>query len=270
MNKSNSLLPKVKAILLDKATEPPHTCDTKPLSGSYLCKLCGLALFRSSDAFDSHCGWPSFDNEIADNIQTQPDADGRRTEIICKRCHSHLGHVFIGEGFTAKNKRHCVNSLAIEHVEDETVKDTEEAIIAAGCFWGVQAKFDELPGVLKTQVGYTGGTMINPTYRQVCRDDTGHAEAVRIIYDPTKLGYANLLDYFFTIHDPSDHGGQGPDRGQQYRSAIFTFNQQQQQTATTAIEKRNKQLSIATRIDPVNTFWPAEEEHQNYFRKHKH
>src|SRR5260221_12478251 len=109
-----------------------------------------------------------------------------RTEIVCSRCRAHLGHVFTGENFTDKNTRHCVNSLSLDFVPDLTVKDTEEAIFAAGCFWGVEHYFKKLKGVLKTQVGYSGGHKDHPTYKEICNGDTGHYEVIRVVYDSSK------------------------------------------------------------------------------------
>jgi len=146
-----------------------------------------------------------------------------------------------------------------------------EATFAAGCFWGVQAAFANVPGVKATTVGYTGGHTPNPTYRQVCSDKTGHAEAVRIIYDPNHLPYEKLLDLFWSIHDPTTLDRQGPDVGSQYRSAVFYHTPEQLKAA-----RRSKQrlqhsdrfsAPVVTEITPVSQFYKAEEYHQNYFQK---
>jgi peptide methionine sulfoxide reductase msrA/msrB len=270
MNKYASLTPNVQAILVDKNTEAPFSGEylSATISGSYLCRGCGLALFRADNQFTSHCGWPSFDDELPNTVKRVPDADGRRTEIVCARCDGHLGHVFGGEGYTDKNLRHCVNSLAIEFVPSTTVLDTEEAIVAAGCFWGVEALFKKLPGVLKTEVGYCGSAIANPTYKTVCEGNTGHLEAMRVVYDTAQLCYEQVLKYFFEIHDFEQIDGQGPDLGEQYLSAIFYFNAEQQAIARAVI----KQLAalgytVATQILPVDKFWPAEEYHQDYYTK---
>lgn len=270
--KTKSLPPATLSIILNKDTERPFTgeYDGYDQPGTYLCRQCGLALFRASTKFHSGCGWPSFDNEIANAVKRQTDADGKRTEILCARCGAHLGHVFIGEGFTKANTRHCVNSLSLDFVPNTEVTDTEEAIFAAGCFWGVEYYFKKLPGVLKTEVGYTGGHKNNPTYKEVCAGGTGHIEALRVVYDPKKISYEELTKYFFEIHDPTQTGGQGPDIGEQYLSIVFYYNDEQKKIA----EKLKQQLqekgySIATKILPVNTFWPAEDYHQDYYQKTK-
>src|SRR5580692_6344569 len=131
--KTKSLSQNIIDIIHNKATEHPYTNEYNDTQdqGTYLCRQCGLALFRSQTKFHSGCGWPSFDEEISDAVKHETDADGRRTEILCSRCNAHLGHVFHGEQFTSKNTRHCVNSLSLDFVADNTVLDTEEAIFAA-------------------------------------------------------------------------------------------------------------------------------------------
>lgn len=138
LDKTASLTPQSRRIICHKATEYPHTGQyVKPIKqGTYLCRRCGLALFRGSSQFHSGCGWPSFDDNIIQAVKQVPDADGQRTEILCERCDAHLGHVFTGEHFTHKNLRHCVNSASIDFVESDAVLDTEEAVVAGGCFWG--------------------------------------------------------------------------------------------------------------------------------------
>lgn len=268
--KTASLTPIVLTVVSEKGTERPFTGEYDDFgeSGTYLCRQCGLPLFRSQTKFHSGCGWPSFDEEIVNAISYQTDADGRRTEILCSRCHAHLGHVFSGEQFTDKNTRHCVNSLSLDFVNDQTVKDTEEAIFAAGCFWGVEYYLKKLPGVLKTEVGYTGGKKLNPTYDDVCAHDTGHVEAIRVVYDPTKISYENLVKYFFEIHDFSQTNGQGPDIGEQYLSRIFYYDDAQKGIAQKIIhELELKNYSVATKLLPVSTFWRAEKYHQDYYAK---
>jgi peptide methionine sulfoxide reductase msrA/msrB len=268
--KTKSLPPNALYVVLNKGTEPPFTGPYTDWdgAGSYLCRQCGLTLFRSQAKFHSGCGWPSFDEEIPKAVTQKPDADGRRTEILCARCKAHLGHVFQGEKFTTKDIRHCVNSLSLDFVPDLMVKDTEEAIFAAGCFWGVEYYFKKLPGVLKAEVGYTGGHQTEPTYDEVCQGKTGHVEALRVIYDPTTVTYEQLTRYFFEIHNPTQKNGQGPDLGGQYLSMIFYYDEQQKKTAEGLIQELEKKgYAIATQLAAVTTFWRAEDYHQAYYDK---
>ena len=150
---------------------------------------------------------------------------------------------------------------------------TEKATFAAGCFWGIEHAFSEIPGVMETQVGYTGGTKRNPTYEEVCSGNTGHAESVLVTFDPSKVSYRELVKNFFDIHDPTQEDRQGPDIGSQYRSAIFYHSPNQKRVA----ERTKRELDdskmfkkpIATEIKPAKKFWPAEGYHQKYYKKHK-
>lgn len=266
------------AVIIDKGTERPFTGEYNQhfVPGIYVCRQCHAPLYLSTDKFQSHCGWPSFDDEIANAIGRQPDIDGRRVEINCQRCAGHLGHVFEGEQLTAKNTRHCVNSISLRFLSVEKCLQLAAendasigaAIYAAGCFWGVQYQFDRLPGVLLTQVGYTGGHVDQPSYEAVCRHDTGHAEALLVIYDKSQTDFKTLTQCFFEIHDPTQHHRQGPDIGSQYRSEIFTLTDEQADIANALIDELSAQnLSITTQVTPASTFWPAEEYHQAYYDK---
>lgn len=268
--KTASLPDIILAVVKSKGTEQPFSGEYDDFgeSGTYLCRQCGLPLFRSQTKFHSGCGWPSFDEEIQDAVTREVDADGRRTEILCSRCHAHLGHVFTGEQFTGKNTRHCVNSLSLDFVSDLNVKDTEEAIFAAGCFWGVEYYLKKLSGVLKVESGYIGGHTKHPTYEQVCSGATGHYEAVRVIYDPSKISYKELTKYFFEIHDPTQTNGQGPDHGQQYLSVVFYYDEEQKNIALKLINQlENLGYHVATQVLPASTFWRAETYHQDYYQK---
>lgn len=146
---------------------------------------------------------------------------------------------------------------------------TETAILAAGCFWCVEAVFDDLVGVQSVESGYIGGHVDNPTYRQVCEEDTGHAEAVRITFDPSQISYDELLDVFFHVHDPTTLNRQGNDVGTQYRSAIFTLNDAQKTSAEKAIAEAQPEWPspIVTQVVAATRFWEAEDYHQEYFAK---
>lgn len=266
--KTSSLTDLELNVVQNKGTEPPFSGEYDDFGekGTYLCRQCGLALYRSQTKFHSGCGWPSYDEEIANTVTRVPDADGQRTEIQCTRCHAHLGHVFKGERLTEKNIRHCVNSLSLDFVSDETVMDTQEAIVAAGCFWGVEYYFQKCLGVLKTEVGYTGGNKKNPTYEDVCTGTTGHYEAIRVLYDPKKTSYEDIIKYFFEIHNPTQPDGQGPDIGTQYLSAIFCYNDIQKQTALRVIDELKQMgIQVATKVLPVVPFYRAEKYHQDYY-----
>jgi len=270
MNKYAALTPTVLHVLQDKGTEPPFSGKYYAVlsNGTYLCRGCGLALFRGNNQFHSGCGWPSFDQEIPGAVLHQPDRDGHRVEIICSHCHGHLGHVFTGERFTSANTRHCVNSLAIEFVNDRELLSSEEIILAAGCFWGVEHLLKAIEGVLLTEVGYTGGALAYPSYEAVCSTTTGHLEAVRIVFDPKRVSLMEILHYFFEIHNFTQTNGQGPDLGSQYLSAIFYFTKAQQQIAEQIIQRLIMQgYKVATRLYPATTFWPAEDYHQAYYQK---
>ncbi|MFC3908262.1 bifunctional methionine sulfoxide reductase B/A protein [Legionella dresdenensis] len=270
VDKINSLTPAIKRIICYKATEYPFTGQYNKTTsyGTYLCRRCGLALFRSDSQFHSNCGWPSFDESILKTVAQVPDPDGERTEITCSRCAAHLGHVFTGENFTAKNLRHCVNSAALDLVAGNQVQDTEEAIVAGGCFWGIEHFMRQIPGVLKVEVGYIGGIKPEPTYEEVCSGLTRHYEAARIVFDNSQTNYHTVIKRFFEIHDPTQRNGQGPDIGSQYESAIFYYNLEQLteiQDLIALLKKRGYQ--VATSLRKAVTFWPAEDYHQAYYSK---
>jgi peptide-methionine (S)-S-oxide reductase len=146
---------------------------------------------------------------------------------------------------------------------------TEKATFGAGCFWGVEVEFRNVPGVVDAAVGYEGGTLENPTYEQVCRKDTGHAEVVEVAFDPAEVSYDELLDTFFELHDPTQLNRQGPDVGTQYRSVVFTHSAEQEQAARAARERAQERLDrpVVTAIELASDFWRAEEYHQQYLVK---
>jgi peptide methionine sulfoxide reductase msrA/msrB len=265
------LTPEEERVIIRKGTERPFTgeYDKHFAEGVYTCRRCGAELYESSSKFNSGCGWPAFDDELPGAVKRLPDRDGIRTEITCAKCGGHLGHVFAGERLTAKNVRHCVNSISLNFVPAGQVK-TQRAIFASGCFWGTEYHLQKAPGVISTTVGYTGGRVPNPTYKQVCTDRTGHAEAVEVVYDPAKTNYEKLARLFFETHDFTQLNRQGPDIGKQYRSAVFYLDEKQKQTAEELIKKlKKKGFAVKTEVTRATKFWPAELYHQDYYIKTK-
>ncbi len=266
----NNLTPEEERIIAHKGTERPGTGEYlyNKDKGVYNCRRCGAPLYRSEDKFDSHCGWPSFDDEIPGAVKRKTDADGRRTEILCAVCGGHLGHVFLGERLTSKNTRHCVNSLSMKFQPTADTPKAQVAYFAAGCFWGVEHLFKKEPGVISTQVGYMGGLLERPTYQQVSRGNSGHAEALRVEFDPQRTDFETLCRYFFEIHDFTQEDGQGPDIGEQYRSEIFVTDGAQRAIAERLIEElRELGYDPVTQVSAAGIFWPAEDYHQDYYAK---
>ena len=268
--KYNELTPEEEKVIIHKGTEIPFSGKyyNQNEDGTYICKRCNAQLYLSEDKFDSHCGWPSFDDEIPGAVKRVPDPDGIRTEIICNNCGAHLGHVFNGEGFTEKNIRHCVNSISLNFIPAIVKEEKRKAYFAGGCFWGVEYFFQNAEGVISTHVGYMGGHKQNPTYEEVSNSTTGHAEALEVVYEPSKTTYEKLAKLFFEIHDPTQINRQGPDIGEQYRSEIFYADNEQKQTAERLIKiLKDKGYKVVTRLTKADTFWVGEDYHQDYYKK---
>jgi len=277
------LTPEQYRILRRKGTERAfagiYNDHSKP--GLYVCAACGNPLFSSETKYDHGTGWPSFTDVArpgAVSLHEDRSYLMNRTEVRCAACGSHLGHVF-DDGPPPTGRHYCINSAALDFkpagAEEKAARGgkTETAMFAAGCFWGVEDKFRRVPGVLSTEVGYTGGRTKNPTYKQVCSDTTGHAEAVRLVFDPERVSYEELVRLFFKLHDPTQLNRQGPDVGSQYRSAVFTLDKTQEETARRVKSELDRSgafgRAIVTEILPAAEFTPAEEYHQQYFEKRR-
>lgn len=265
----NQLTPEEERVIVYKGTERPFTGKFTDFDGkgTYSCRRCNAALYHSEHKFHSGCGWPAFDDEIKGAIKRIPDADGHRTEIVCAACEGHLGHVFRGEGLTPKNIRHCVNSISIDFKPQETAAATTgKAILAGGCFWGVEHWLQQIPGVKSVVSGYIGGHTENPTYQDVCSHSSGHIEAVEVVFDPAQTDFETIARRFFEIHDPTQRNRQGPDIGEQYKSAVFYVNEEQKATTEKLLaELKTNGFDAVTDLIPATRFWPAENYHQDYY-----
>ncbi len=255
--------------------------------GIYVDVVSGEPLFSSLDKYDSGSGWPSFTRSIDDTVKTVEDRTlGMvRIEIKSKSAGSHLGHVF-DDGPGPTHQRFCVNSAALRFVPVEKMKQEgygrylfsfaeamhlELATLAGGCYWGVDELLRKLPGVVVTQVGFTGGVLENATYDEVKKGQTGHAESVMVLFDPLKLTYEKLLLEFFRLHNPTTKNQQGNDVGSQYRSAIFYHSEAQKKVAQAVIDRVEKSHQwpgkVRTEVVGASKFWRALEEHQDYLEK---
>ena len=269
MSKENNLTNEEYQVISLKGTERAGTgfYNHFEKDGTYTCRQCDNPLFTSDTKFDSHCGWPSFDDAITGAVIEKKD--GNRTEIVCAKCGGHLGHVFKGEGMTDKNLRHCVNSLSLDFTAT-TPSSIDTAYFAGGCFWGVEYYFEKVDGVIDAVSGYMGGKSANPSYKEVSTGISGHIETVAVTYNPTITSFKELAQLFFEIHDPTQANGQGPDIGSQYLSAIFVHNTQEKSEAEDLINQLTaKGYKITTTLYETSEtpFYSAEGYHQDYYSR---
>lgn len=247
--------------------------------GIYVDINTGEPLFSSLDKYDSGTGWPSFTKPIERaNILEKEDKKlgATRTEVRTEA--SHLGHVF--EDGPNGGDRYCINSAAMDFIPLEDLYDRgygdyidsfnyEKATLAGGCFWGVEKLLSEVDGIISVKSGYTGGTALGPTYQEVSTGKTGHAEAVELYFDPQIITYAQVLDYFWRLHDPTTENRQGVDVGTQYRSAIFYHNEEQKEIAIKSKDefdaKKVFSKPAVTQIVPASEFYSAEDYHQDFY-----
>ncbi len=296
------LSPEQYRVTQECGTEPPfhNAYWDNHEDGIYVDVVSGEALFSSKDKFDSGSGWPSFTKPLEPNIVEKSDVTYgmKRTEVRSKNADSHLGHVFDDGPSDKGGLRYCINSASLRFIpvsklesegygqylalfgqkptqsqQPQAKAGTEVAILAGGCFWGMEEILRKIPGVLETEAGYTGGWMKNPTYDDTHDSKSGHAESVRVVFDPSKLSYADLLEkWFFKMHDPTTLNRQGNDVGTQYRSAIFYTTDAQKKVAEEVkarVDKSGKwKKPITTEITAASTWYPAEDYHQDYLEKH--
>ena len=249
--------------------------------GTYYCATCGNKLFKSDQKFVSSCGWPSFFEQVSKNSITFKDDNSygmRRIEANCGRCDSHLGHLF-DDGPEPTGKRYCMNAVSLDFVPETTSvsssnkENLETIVLAGGCYWCVEAVYENLKGVQKVVSGFAGGTVDNPSYEEVSSGRTGAAEVVEIIYDKNVTNLDEIFRVFFTVHDPTTLNRQGADVGTQYRSAIFYANAEQKAAAESIISELNASdvfsKPIVTTLEPFKKFYPADDYHQNYYENNK-
>jgi peptide methionine sulfoxide reductase msrA/msrB len=273
------LSPDLYAVAREADTERAFTGKmwSSETKGTYYCATCGNKLFKSDQKFVSSCGWPSFFEQVSKNSITFKDDNSygmRRIEANCGRCDSHLGHLF-DDGPEPTGKRYCMNAVSLDFVPDAPATNPtnlETVVLGGGCFWCVEAVYQNLDGVKSVYSGYAGGMVEDPSYEQVCSGRTGAAEVVEITYDKTKTNLNEIFQVFFTVHDPTTLNRQGADSGTQYRSVVFYKNENEKKAAQDLIAELNEKVfesKIVTTLEPLKKFYKAEEYHQGYYENNK-
>ena len=237
--------------------------------GLYGCVCCGTPLFDSREKFESGSGWPSFTQPVKPNvIKYEKDSSYGmvRVEVMCSVCDAHQGHVF-PDGPAPSGLRYCINSASMKLLDDQQKEST--LILGGGCFWCTEAVFQRVKGVLTVESGYSGGQIKNPTYREICSGKTGHAEVIKITYDPNIISYEDLLRIFFSTHDPTTLNRQGYDQGTQYRSVIFFENDNEKALAEEIKSEMQEYFDnpIVTEISKLEAYYAAEKDHQNFYNE---
>ena len=237
--------------------------------GRYACICCGTELFDAETKFESGTGWPSFTQPIKENaVAYHKDISFgmQRIEALCNTCDAHLGHVF-QDGPKPSGLRYCMNAVSLKKVS----VNEKKIDFGGGCFWCTEAIFQRIIGVVKVESGYSGGTVNNPTYREVCSGTTGHAEVVEITYKPDEISFDDLLRIHLSTHNPTTINKQGADRGSQYRSIIFYRTEEEKESAMKIIDEMQKSYPdmIVTQLEMFEHFYKAEDYHQNYYNSNQ-